>query len=115
MQHYFYNYSVFLTMLRFRLQELLAERQFRTGERVTLTALAIATGVNRVTLSKMINTRGYSTVTDSLDQLCRFFDCRIEQLVEYIPDAEAPKSEKPETKAKAKAPRTGRRIAGAKR
>lgn len=104
-------------MLRFRLQELLAERQFRTGERVTLTALATATGVNRVTLSKMINTRGYSTVTDSLDQLCRFFDCRIEQLVEYIPDAEAPKSERPEAKAeaKAKAPRTRHRIAGAKR
>ena len=60
----------------------------------------------------MINTRGYSTVTDSLDQLCRFFDCRIEQLVEYIPDAEAPKSEKPV--AKAKTAKTGRRIAAAK-
>lgn len=80
-------------MLRFRLQELLAERQFRTGERVTLTALAAATGVNRVTLSKMINTRGYSTVTDSLDRLCKYFDCRIEQLVEYVPDALAPKPE----------------------
>jgi hypothetical protein len=29
--------------------ELHANRQFRTGERVTLTALATATGVNRVT------------------------------------------------------------------
>jgi putative transcriptional regulator len=100
-------------MLRFRLQELLAERQFRTGERVTLTALAQATGVNRVTLSKMINTRGYSTVTDSLDRLCRFFDCRIEQLVEYIPDADAPKSERPAVKAKAA--RTGSGIVGEKR
>jgi DNA-binding Xre family transcriptional regulator len=100
-------------MLRFRLQELLAERQFRTGDRVTLTALATATGVNRVTLSKMINTRGYSTVTDSLDRLCRFFECRIEQLVEYVSDAEAPKSDKPV--ARTKAVRTGRRTIAAKK
>lgn len=99
-------------MLRFRLQELLAERQFRTGERVTLTALADATGVNRVTLSKMINSRGYSTVTDSLDRLCRFFDCRIEQLVEYVPDTDVPKPERPVARSRASPPR--RRRAGAK-
>lgn len=87
-------------MLRFRLQELLAERQFRTGERVTLTALADATGVNRVTLSKMINSRGYSTVTDTLDRLCQFFDCRIEQLVQYVSEVDAPRTEGPSTRPK---------------
>jgi len=78
-------------MLRFRLQELLSERQFQSGERITLTALAAATGISRVTLSKLINQRGYSTVTESLDRLCRFFECSIEKLVEYVPDTEAPK------------------------
>lgn len=100
-------------MLRFRLQELLAERQFRTGERITLTALAVATGVNRVTLSKMINQRGYSTVTESLDRLCSYFECPIEKLVEYVPDAEAPATAVPASKAKP--PRERRRAVAVKR
>ncbi len=80
-------------MIRFRLQELLAEKQFRDGKRVTMTELALVTGINRVTLSKMVNQRGYSTVTDNLDSLCRFFGCKVGDIAEYIPDEAAPKTE----------------------
>jgi putative transcriptional regulator len=73
-------------MIRFRLQELLAEKQFRDGRRVTLIELSESTGINRVTLSKLVNQKGYSTVTDNLDKLCRFFACKVEELVEYVPD-----------------------------
>ena len=75
-------------MIRFRIQELLAEKQFREGKRASITDVSSATGINRVTLSKMINQRGYSTVTDNLDRLCRYFDCRLEELAEYVPDPE---------------------------
>jgi len=77
-------------MIRFRIQELLAEKHFKEGRRVTLLELSQATGINRVTLSKMVNQRGYSSVTDNLDKLCRYFDCKLDQLAEYIPDNEAP-------------------------
>lgn len=77
-------------MIRFRIQELLAERHFKENRRVTLLELSQATGINRVTLSKMVNQRGYSTVTDNLDKLCRYFGCKLDQLAEYIPDDEAP-------------------------
>lgn len=73
-------------MIRYRIQELLAEKQFREGRRVTLTELSQATGISRVTLSKMINQRGYGTLTDHLDRLCRYFNCRLEELAEYVPD-----------------------------
>jgi putative transcriptional regulator len=73
-------------MIRFRLQELLAEKRFSEGKRVTLLEVSQATGINRVTLSKMVNQRSYSTVTDNLDKLCRFFGCKLEQLAEYVPD-----------------------------
>jgi DNA-binding Xre family transcriptional regulator len=56
---------------------------------VTLVELSQVTGINRVTLSKMVNQRGYSTVTDNLDRLCRYFDCRLEQLAEYVRNDEA--------------------------
>ncbi|MBK6631552.1 MAG: helix-turn-helix transcriptional regulator [Betaproteobacteria bacterium] len=75
-------------MIRYRIQELLAEKQFRDGRRVTLIELSEATGISRVTLSKMVNQRGYSTLTDHLDRLCRYFNCRIEDLAEYVPDKE---------------------------
>lgn len=78
-------------MIRYRIQELLAEKQFKEGRRVTLIELAEATGISRVTLSKMVNQRGYGTLTDHLDKLCAFFGCRIEQLAEYIPDSEVVK------------------------
>ncbi len=53
---------------------------------MTLLEVSQATGINRVTLSKMVNQRSYSTVTDNLDKLCRFFGCKLEQLAEYVPD-----------------------------
>lgn len=73
-------------MIRFRIQELIAEKQFKDGQRVTLLELASATGINRVTLSKMINTRNYGTVTHNIEKLCKFFDCKVQDVMEYVPD-----------------------------
>jgi putative transcriptional regulator len=72
-------------MLRFRLKELLAEREFKEGRVITLTEVATAMGVHRMTLSKIANHRGYNPTADVLDKLCNYFGCRIEQLVEHIP------------------------------
>ena len=80
-------------MIRFKIQEMIAEKQFKEGKRITLIEVAQATGINRMTLSRMINTRGYSTVTDNLDKLCTFFNCKIQDLAEYVPDSEQGKPE----------------------
>jgi len=71
-------------MIRFRIQELLAEKHFKEGRRITINELSEATGINRVTLSKMINARSYSTVTDNIDKLCAFFGCQVQDLMEYV-------------------------------
>lgn len=71
-------------MIRFKLQELIANKQFKEGQRVTLIELSKATGISRVTLSKMVNQRGYSTVTDNIDKLCSFFGCDVSELMEYV-------------------------------
>lgn len=73
-------------MLRFRLKELLAEKQFRDGQAVTLIAVAEATGIHRMTLSKIANHRGYNPSADVLDKLCTYFKCKIEDLVVHLPD-----------------------------
>lgn len=80
-------------MIRFKIQEMIAEKQFKEGKRITLIEVAQATGINRMTLSRMINTKGYSTVTDNLDKLCAFFNCKIQDLAEYVPETEVGKNE----------------------
>jgi DNA-binding Xre family transcriptional regulator len=78
-------------MLRFRLKELIAEKEFRENRVVTLVEIGEATGIHRMTLSKLANHRGYNPSADVLDRLCSYFRCRIEQLVEHIPEDSAPK------------------------
>lgn len=73
-------------MIRFYLQKMISEKQFRENRRITMAEITEATGINRVTLSKMINQKGYSTVTDNLDKLCKFFDCKLEDIAEFVSD-----------------------------
>ena len=75
-------------MIRFYLQKMISEKQFRENRRITMAEITESTGINRVTLSKMINQKGYSSVTDNLDKLCKFFDCKLEEIAEYIPDTD---------------------------
>ncbi len=73
-------------MLRFRLKELIAEKEFQEGRRVTVGEIAEQTGIARNTLSRILNQPGWNARTEHLDKLCAYFDCRIEELVEYVPD-----------------------------
>lgn len=75
-------------MLRFKIKEMIAKKEFAEDRRVTIAEVAEAAGIHRMTLSKMINQKGYNTGTENLDRLCDFFECRIEELVEHIPTAQ---------------------------
>ena len=77
-------------MLRFKIKERIADKEFAEGRRVTIGEVANATGIHRMTISKMINQRGYSTGTDNLDKLCMYFECPIEDIIEHIPAEIAP-------------------------
>jgi putative transcriptional regulator len=73
-------------VIRFKLAEQIEKLQFKQSRRITIQEVAEATGVNRMTLSKILNHKGHSTGTDTLDRLCTYFACRIEDLVEHVPD-----------------------------
>ena len=73
-------------VLRFKLKEMLAEKSFQEGRRITMVEVAEKTGISRITLSKMANQKGYSTVTDNLDKLCAYFGCALGEIAEYIPE-----------------------------
>lgn len=73
-------------MIRFKLGEMMEKKRFADGRRYSIGEIAIATGLSRVTLSKILNQKGYGTGTDTIDRLCEFFDCQVEDLLERLPN-----------------------------
>lgn len=76
-------------MIRFKLAEVMADYSFRKGKRVEWQEVSKTTGIHRSTLSKMVNLRGYNSTTDNIDLLCKFFECKVEDLMVYVPDEPA--------------------------
>lgn len=73
-------------MIRFKLGEMIEKKQFAEGRRVTISEVAMSTGLNRMTLSKILNQKGYGTGTDTIDRLCEYFNCEVQDLMEHLPD-----------------------------
>ena len=71
-------------MLRYKLSERIADKEFKERRRITAIEISEATGINRMTLSKLMNKHGANVQTDVLERLCRYFECRVEDLVEYV-------------------------------
>ena len=71
-------------MIRFKLKQQIADLEFREKRRVSLQEVADATNINRATLSKMLNQHGAVVRTDVLDKLCGYFECRLEDLAEFV-------------------------------
>lgn len=76
-------------MIYIQIKEVMQSKMVAWGRRITLNELAKATGISRMTLSRMINNEGYSTVTSHLDRLCAFFDCELHELIRYSPDSQS--------------------------
>lgn len=88
-------------MIRFRVRELIAEKAFRDGSRLTITDVSAATGIARRVLSSLVNERGYNTGTDNVDRLCRYFRCQAGDVILYVPDEElASQSNRPKSQRK---------------
>lgn len=74
--------------IKFKLKELIGEKEFRERRVVSLKEIAEQTGTHRVTLSKLANNKKYNVGIDTLEKLCSFFACGIGDVVEYVPDDE---------------------------
>ena len=75
-------------MIRFRIKELIADKEFKEGRRITLAEIAEETGLHRATLSKLSNQKGYNVTTDILDKLCTYFGVDIGDVANHITDEE---------------------------
>ena len=73
-------------MIRFKLKELISDKSFKEGRRITLQEVSDATGIHKTTLSKMQQPTTHNVTTANLNILCNYFECRIEELVEHVAD-----------------------------
>jgi len=70
--------------IRFKLKEVIADREFRERRVISLKEVAEATGVHRVTLSKLANNKRYNVGIETVEKLCAYFECDVGDVVEYI-------------------------------
>ena len=76
-------------MIYIQIKEVMKAKKLAWGRKITLSELANSTGISRMTLSRMINNQGYSTVTHHLDKLCAYFECELHELIKYVPDSQS--------------------------
>jgi putative transcriptional regulator len=71
-------------MIRIKLKQLLDDKAFTEGRRITLNEVSEASGIARATLNRIANTPGYNTTTNNLDALCRYLACTPCELLEFV-------------------------------
>lgn len=70
-------------MIRFKLKELIAQKEYEEKRRITLEEVSTKTGIHRSTLSKINNQKGATSKIDIIDKLCRYFNVNVSQVIEY--------------------------------
>lgn len=66
--------------IKVHLGRLLGERKLRASE------VARKTGINKNTLSSLYHEKISGIRFDTLEKLCKFLNCSIGELIEYVPD-----------------------------
>ena len=67
-------------MIVIKLDDLMWER------RITAKAIAKATGIGSSTISKLRNSKNTNISISTLDKLCKYFDCKLTDIIEYFPE-----------------------------
>ncbi|ART82291.1 transcriptional regulator [Oceanisphaera profunda] len=75
-------------MIRVLLIQLLDEKSFREKRRITLSEVSKETGISRATLTRIANVPGNVTNTDTINALCKYFECQPGELLSYVEDEE---------------------------
>jgi len=71
-------------MIRFKLKELIAQKEYEEKRRITLEEIAKSTELHRSTLSKINNQKASTSKIEVIDKLCAYFDVDVSQIIEFI-------------------------------
>ncbi len=68
------------------LKQLIFKKQVEWGRTITVTEIADASGISRMTLHRMLKDPTYNASTDHLSKLCMYFQCELSALLRWEPD-----------------------------
>lgn len=66
-------------MIKCHLSRLMGERKLKIAD------VARETGLNRSTVAALYNETAARVDLEAIDRLCRFLNCRVDELFEYLP------------------------------
>ena len=66
-------------MIIIKLDDLIWER------RTTAKDIAKATGIGSSTISKLRNSKNTNISINTLDKLCKYFNCKLTDIIDYLP------------------------------
>jgi putative transcriptional regulator len=72
--------------IHYKIKELIELKEKIEGTKISQAAIAREIGVQRSAINKLVTSKDYVTTTTTLNALCAYFNCKIEDLVEYVPD-----------------------------
>ncbi len=71
-------------MIRILFKQLLDDKTFKERRRITIGEVSEVSGISRGTITRILNTPGYNTNTDTIDALCRYFECQPGDLLQFV-------------------------------
>ena len=72
--------------IRCKLKLLIAQKEVAEGRRITYRVIFRETGIAESSLSALANNEVTLYAASTLSRLCAYFGCKIDDLLEYIPD-----------------------------
>lgn len=73
-------------MIRLNFKALLAEKEQSENRRIHYGEISRKTGISRQTLSRIAQRRQKNLKLDTVARICCYFDCKIQDFVEVVPD-----------------------------
>ena len=74
-------------MIRSKLKYLRVKKEEEESRKLTYKVITEETGLSEGVLVRLINSNFERVETPTLNTLCRYFQCGIGELLEYVPDA----------------------------
>lgn len=76
-------------LIEIAMKQVLESRQQQWGRVISMTEVSHATGVSRMTLYRLLHHTHYNLTIDTLDRLCEFFQCDVNEMLRFIPRTSA--------------------------
>ena len=73
-------------MLIYHIKDLTLRNAAKENTKITYADIVKATGISKITLSRMASKRGYNTSSENIEKLCKCFECTPDQFMTIIPD-----------------------------